>query len=61
MDQTKSKDQTFLWHLRKRSEDTTMDCCMRLYALRDHQEGAGAGGLAQHFSTDPVRSLIRKK
>ncbi len=33
---------------------------VRLCAGRHHQKGAGAGRLAQHFSTDFVRPLFRK-
>ncbi len=60
MDQAEPAHQAFLRHVRERREDTNLDRGGRLRAGGDHQEGIGARCFALHFSTDFVRSPVRK-
>jgi len=60
MDQTASPDQDLLWHFRKRSQDSGMDCGFRLCSRGYHQKASEPESKPLHNSTDFKRNHFRK-
>ena len=60
MDQTTSENQSFLWHVRERRQNTNMDRCKHICSRGHHQETAKNKSESLHNSTDFERDPFRE-